>query len=109
MIKELLERAGAKKMAITAFGGGRMVLAEPDSVEFDMGKRFLLSEERAIIFCQLMTCKKDGMPNKFVGDGECPGLPGKTKSISINATNGVAHTHEPGCEFCLGRIGGGKK
>lgn len=104
MIRELLARAGAKEMAITAFGGGRMVLEELGSVsvEFDMGKRFLLTEEKAIIFCQLMTCKKNGMPNKFIGDGECHGLPGKTKTTSICPTVGAEYKHEPICEHCPG-------
>ena len=102
MIRELLAQAEAKEMAIAAFGGGRMVLAELGSVELDMGKRFLLTEEKAAVVCQLAMCAKGGDPLVFVKEGECSGLPGKTKSISIYSKSGSEYKHEPSCQHCRG-------
>lgn len=101
MIRELLAQAGVKEMAITAFGGGRMVLAEPNSVEFDMGKRFLLQEQSAAVFCQLMTCQKGGMAGTFVREKECSGLPERLTPKRIEPMLGKGHVHHYSCLGCM--------
>lgn len=80
MIKGLLSRVGAQQTADE--------------------KEFLLSEKSALALCQLATCAKGGDPLLFVKEGKCPGLPGKTKPISIFTPSGVEYKHEPSCEHC---------
>lgn len=102
MIFELLKQAGAECVAVVAEGDGRKVITPADSVDMYIQKGFFLNEKNAAVVCQLAMCAKGGDPLVFVKDGECSGLPGKTKSISIYSKSGSEYKHEPSCQHCRG-------
>ena len=107
MIKELLNRAGAKEVAVVAEGAGRKVIADAKDVGISLSGGFFMSEQDALKLCQLAVCANSGELMVFVKNGECPGLPGRSELKEMTTKSGKTYKHEPTCLNCPGRIGKG--